>query len=185
MSDIYSGRVWRLLVEQPARRVPHVLGDVSALHAERLAGQPGRPVSDMVLELRRNAGPVSPSGMIGGSYIPGKAEAAILSVGKTGDITTGAGLGYVSGIGKRGMVLGLPDEFAESVMDGLIRVDPKSGVPAGRVVIDRAAYDEMDSSRSVFERLGGLFLIAVAEMSMGSSDQSEFQRTMQAAVDSL
>jgi hypothetical protein len=58
------------------------------------------------------------------------------------------------------LVPGLPPEFAQATLDGLVRV-PAKWDSGGLLVVDRGAYDEVDSSSVAFELAGGLLVLAL------------------------
>jgi hypothetical protein len=60
----------------------------------------------------------------------------------------------------RPLVPGLPPEFAQATLDGLVRV-PVAWDSGGFLVVDRAGYDEVESSPVAFELAGGLLVLAL------------------------
>lgn len=62
------------------------------------------------------------------------------------------------------LVPGLPDEFAASVVNGLVR----SALPGGRVVVDRAAHDVVESSPLAFELAAELLAVVLAAEATGN-----------------
>lgn len=170
MRDLFRVGPWVVLVAWAYSDLPLVSGGVRWLRGSCVAGGPGVAVADVIVEVRRNAGSVLPCGMVGGSYFPGEAGRLELGVVASGELTLGAAAGYVSGISGSGMVLGLPDEFAESVVEGVVLAGSRVRPSAGRVLVDRAAYDEMNSSPLVFQFLGGLFVVVVDCLSRGCSE---------------
>jgi hypothetical protein len=108
----------------------------------RDALRPGRAVVEIV----RHHGGMMPRALLGGAFTPSENKADLLVEVQT------------SGAGSSGkpscksqlwtpLIPGLPDEFAQSVVDGFIR----RPLPAGRVVVDRAAFDPVESSPLAFE----------------------------------
>jgi hypothetical protein len=74
-------------------------------------------------------------------------------------MTLGAAKTYASRL--RGtLVPGLPPEFAQAALDGIVRV-PAQWDSGGLIVVDRAAYDEVDSSPVAFEFASGLLVLAL------------------------
>src|SRR5580658_412874 len=65
------------------------------------------------------------------------------------------------------LVPGLPRDFAPATLTGIVKVPAQR--PAGFIiVVDRAGYDEVDSSEIAFEFVGGLLLVALVMRLRGS-----------------
>ena len=60
----------------------------------------------------------------------------------------------------RPLVPGLPPEFAQATLDGLVRV-PSTWDSGGLLVVDRGGYDEVESVPVAFELAGGLLVLAL------------------------
>lgn len=73
------------------------------------------------------------------------------------------------------LIPGLPDEFAQSVVDGFIR----RPLPAGRIVVDRAAFDPVESTPLAFELAAELLAIVLHAMLMGR----EVEQSARAAIE--
>jgi hypothetical protein len=65
------------------------------------------------------------------------------------------------------LVPGLPPEFAQAALDGLARV-PAQWDSGGLIVVDRAAYDEVDSSPVAFEFASRLLVLTLLARLAGS-----------------
>jgi hypothetical protein len=81
-------------------------------------------------------------------------------------MTLGASRTYASLL-KGVLVPGLPPEFAQATLDGVVRV-PAHRDSGDLIVVDRAAYDEVDSSPVAFEFAGGLLVLALLARLAGS-----------------
>jgi hypothetical protein len=105
-----------------------------------------------IAEVRRGAGGVIPRALIGGEMRHTGRGARQVRVGQSSKMTLGAARTCASLF--RGMLVpGLPPEFAQAALDG---------------VVDRAAYDEVDSSPVAFEFAGGLLVLALLARLAGS-----------------
>jgi hypothetical protein len=96
---------------------------------------------------------VLPRALMGGEIRLTGSEARVMKVGQSAEMTLGAARTCPSRF--RGpLVPGLPPEFAQATLDGLVRasVEWHSG---GFLLVDRGAYDEVDSSPVAFELAGG------------------------------
>ena len=60
---------------------------------------------------------------------------------------------------------GMPSEFAEAVMDGIIRI-PLSK-PSGKLIVNLGGYDFVESSQMAFEFAGGLLMATLIERLRG------------------
>lgn len=120
---------------------------VTRIVRESLAGVPTmselRPARASV-EILRQGGGLMPRALVGGSYTPGNGE-LLIEVQSSGEHADG-NASCVSQL-SRSLVPGLPDEFSQSVIDGLVR----RPLPSGRILVDRAAFDPVESSPLAFE----------------------------------
>ncbi|MDQ0028783.1 hypothetical protein [Arthrobacter bambusae] len=112
--------------------------------------------SRAVVEILRFGGGLMPRALLGGIFQPSCAGELVVEVGATGK--TVAGVPSCASQLSSSMVPGLPDEFARSVADGLVA----RPLPAGLIVVDRAAFDPVDSSPFAFI-LAAELLTAVLE----------------------
>lgn len=119
-----------------------------------------------VVEVRRAAGGVSPRALIGGEMRHSGHGARQVRVGQSSKMTLGAARTCASLV--RGMLVpGLPPEFAQAALDGAVRVPARWG-SGDLMVVDRAAYDEVDSSPAAFEFAGGILVLALIARLAGS-----------------
>lgn len=100
----------------------------------------------LVIELYRPLGGRNARALIGGQART--SESLELKVCQSRPIPLGAAASCRSRLG-RNLVPGLPPEFASSSLAGLIR--GASGAGPGLFIVDRGAYDEVDSSPRCFE----------------------------------
>ncbi|GAB3566857.1 hypothetical protein GCM10027405_26460 [Arthrobacter alkaliphilus] len=112
--------------------------------------------SRAVVEILRFGGGLRPRALLGGVFQPSRAGELVVEVGATGK--TVAGVSSCASQLSSSMVPGLPDEFAQSVAGGLVA----RPLPGGLIVVDRAAFDPVDSSPFAFF-LAAELLAAVLE----------------------
>jgi hypothetical protein len=105
--------------------------------------------------------------------IPGSGE-VVLAVGVSGDDLDGE-LKVVSQLG-RPLAAGLPAEFATAVVDGLRR----RPLPAGRLLVDRAGHDPVDSSPLAFELAAELLATVVATRAVAGDVESAVRAVVEA-----
>jgi hypothetical protein len=101
-----------------------------------------------IVEVRRGAGGVIPRALLGGEMRHAGRGARQVRVGQSSTMTLGASRTYASLL-KGVLVPGLPPEFAQATLDGVVRV-PAHRDSGDLIVVDRAAYDEVDSSPVAF-----------------------------------
>ncbi|UYY81980.1 hypothetical protein OIT41_02570 [Arthrobacter sp. YA7-1] len=135
--------------------------------------EPLRPVR-AVVEIVRHGGGLMPRALLGGAFTPGEDGADLLIEVQT------SGEDYAGKPSCKSrlwtpLIPGLPDEFAHSVVDGFIR----RPLPAGRIVVDRAAFDPVESSPMAFELAAELLAIVLHSSSMGRG----VERSARAAIE--
>lgn len=124
------------------------------------ASEPTRTVRATV-EILRHAGGLMPRALVGGAFTPSTEARLVVEVATSGS-SVGGSPTCVSQLAKP-LVPGLPDEFASSVVDGLIRRAPRGG----RIVVDRAAFDPVESSPLAFELAAELLAVVLAAEALG------------------
>jgi hypothetical protein len=102
-----------------------------------------------LVEVQRRFGGHSPWALLGAQFVAGDGDELVFEVGFGDGEPTGEG-GYPSRLRKRPFLPGLPEEFAAAVLDGISAEGPL--FPAGRVTVDRAGHDEIESSAFVFRQ---------------------------------
>jgi hypothetical protein len=118
-----------------------------------------------VIEVYRFLGGMSQRALVGGEIRLKSQATSMIRVGQSSGLTLGAARTCQSELSGT-LVPGLPSEFAQAVLDGIIRVPaerPRNSV----IIIDRSGYDEVDSSPVAFELAGGLLLIALVRRMQG------------------
>jgi hypothetical protein len=121
--------------------------------AERVVAetmQPARAVGSStanraVVEILRQGGGLAPRALVGGIFTPAgdKLVIKVTSLVESPDSWAACNSQLW-----RPFYRGLPAEFADSVMDGLIR---RAKFPAGLLLVDRAGFDPVESSPLAFE----------------------------------
>jgi hypothetical protein len=111
-----------------------------------------------VVEVRKRGGGVRPRAAVGGE-LRSSDGARVFRVGQSVAMTLGSAKTYPSKLSGT-MVPGLPPEFAQAALGGLVRgrAQWSSG---GLLVVDRGAYDEVDSSPVAFGLAAGMLLLAL------------------------
>lgn len=104
--------------------------------------------------LRLNRGGMRPFGLLSGSFSSNESGVFEVAVSHSGDWPEEIVLDTY-GLQNDALCLGLPYDFAQSVVDGLLRFD-EDFRPSGRLEVVGAAFDPVDSSESVFELTAGL-----------------------------
>ena len=119
------------------------------------SAEPGRAVR-VVVELSRAFGGMTMRALLGAEFSPDPLGTVTIFEVPFGEPM---GLGAVAGCGSelgRPLVAGLPRDFADAVLDGLAGDAAAEALPAGRLRIDRAGFDEAGSSEMAFKLAGGL-----------------------------
>ncbi|MBD8060142.1 hypothetical protein IC607_14320 [Cellulomonas sp. JH27-2] len=114
-----------------------------------------------VVEMLRHGGGLMPRALLGGFYTPARAGEILIEVGAS--VSTAAEIPTCASALGRPLVPGLPIEFARSVETGLLR----SALPPGIVVVDRGAFDPVESSPLAFELAAELLAVTLGAMSAG------------------
>lgn len=166
MIDIQEG-IWALAVRaehEAAAFIPTGSLSDSELVDPSSSMAPG---ARAVVELRAVAGGLRPRGLLGGEFAPRPGTEIMFRLGHSGALGLGAPATCPSVIGGQALVAGLPVEFAQAALDGLVRVQCAAALPAGVLSIDRGGYDEVESSQMVFERASGLLRCVLTALVVG------------------
>ncbi|MET8625262.1 hypothetical protein ABZW30_16170 [Kitasatospora sp. NPDC004669] len=132
---------------------------------------PARPIttgvrSRAVLELHRNHGRTRSAALLGGEFTPGEGDRLDWRVRYFETVRPAPRRGLLHGP----LLPGLPEGLDDAVSTGL-RADLYSdALPAGRLVIDRAGYDQ-DSSPLLFEAAAELLLHVLLAGAFGAPVQ--------------
>lgn len=115
-----------------------------------------------------------PRALLGGVYAPGGENELVIEVGTSGPSFAGAPT-CASQLW-RPLVPGLPEEFALPSVNGLLRI----ALPPGRVVLDRAAFDPVESSPLAFELAAELLALVLGAMSTGQDIENVTRSAIEA-----
>ena len=134
---LYRDRQVSVLVDEPTATYEAV----SVLTGSEPATEPIGPVVEVraLVEVLRQGGGLAPRALVGGHFTSGSVDRLTIEVGMSGPLTVGESTTCTSQLWKP-LVPGLPPEFAETVLAGLLR-----GVelPPGVLRIDSAGFDEV------------------------------------------
>jgi hypothetical protein len=119
-----------------------------------------------VIEVLRYDGGKRRRALVGGEIRLNSQNTRHIRVGQTSGLTLDGATTCHSELAKA-LVPGLPRDFAPATLSGIVEVPAER--PAGfLIVVDRAGYDEVDSSEIAFEFAGGLLLVALLMRLQGS-----------------
>lgn len=131
-----------------------------------------------VVELRRSSGGLMPWALLAGEYEPDASGLLQVRVGHTGQLPSGPPHDCDGMLG-RTLATGLPEEFAQATLNGLVRFEPKMN-RSGQLTVCGGAYDEADSSEYAFEHAAALLKWALqgpGALDAGSEGLEEFLRS--------
>jgi hypothetical protein len=130
------------------------------------------PVRRCLVELHHRMSGHPQRALLGATLVPRNRKSLAISIPMSGKLTLGAKTTCPSRLDRR-LVPGLPDEFTEAVLEGISLPD----LPAGELIVDRAAYDEVASSPFAFRHVAELVAVLLARW---GSDQvgEEVRRQM-------
>lgn len=126
------------------------------------------------VEILRHGGGLMPRALIGGIFTP-SADASLDIEVQVSDQGASANPTCTSQLAKP-LTPGLPEEFVAAVVDGLIR----RSLSGGRVVVDRAAFDVVESSPLAFELAAELLAVVLAAGSLGNDAASAARDAVEA-----
>lgn len=129
----------------------------------------GAPLRSYV-ELKGPRGP-SCIAAIGGEWSPAASD-SVVEIAESGELTLGMPADQPTHLGVT-LVPGLPDEFAAAALEGFLAAPCPEGLVAGNYRIDRAAYDEAESSPIMFNRAAGLLRCALGSRALGEDLDQE------------
>lgn len=166
-----------MIVSMGTRRVsiledePTASFSVERVLRETIAGEPrqnGFLSVRATVEILRHGGGMMPRALLGGVLTASERGELLIEVQTSGPGAQGSRT-CTSQLSKP-LIPGLPDEFAKTAMDGLVR----RARPSGRIVVDRAAFDPVESSPLAFELAAELLSIVL--------DASSMERDVELAV---
>jgi hypothetical protein len=134
--------------------VPAAYVSAGSLNAERPTHVQAEGPARLSVETLRRFGGISPRALLGGEFIASEALTISLEVRfSDDDIYTGMFSSEAtcpSRITDEPFRVGLPEEFAIAAVDAFRTYD--EALPAGVLRIDRAGFDEMNSSGAAFQQ---------------------------------
>jgi hypothetical protein len=159
---------------------------VDCLSTSRPAGGQG-PQGQRVralVEVQRRFGGMAPRAVVGGEFVVGDGTETVFEVlvGADYDALVAEGREAGSGVTLPGrihstwpLIAGLPAEFAESTLRGLVDNLCAGRLPAGVLRLDRAAFDEVESANPVFAQAGAALCCALAAKLQGADPADELR----------
>lgn len=147
---------------------------------ERVASNGDGQDARAVVEIQRALGGMRMRALLGGAFTPdpgGATTAFEIPVG--GPLGIGSPAECDSELGRR-LVAGMPEDFADAAMSGLAGAEDDAGMPAGVLRVDRAAFDEVDSSETAFRLAGDLLRHAIRALTAGLDPQAAARTTVDA-----
>ena len=120
----------------------------------------GNPVRIHVEVLRRFGG-LAPRALVGGQFVPGRGDQTqfAVAVAPFGLFDADGEPTCPSELWKEPFTVGLPIEFARAVASAL---SEGPGLPAGTLTIDRAGFDLVNSSETIFGQATAVLKAAIA-----------------------
>ena len=164
------------IIEVPRHGVAAILDDDEAAafdiiewrRAQRPAGGVAKNASELriTVETLRRFGGHAAAALLGGRFRVGAGDQTAIEVGVGVGFDAADRATTCSSSLFRRFIVGLPDEFADGVMDGLLNAEL---LPAGVLTIDRAGFSEMDSSALAFRQAAALLVVALTARLAGES----------------
>jgi len=159
---------------------------VDRLSASRPAGGQGRQRQSVraLVEVQRRVGGMAPRAVVGGEFVVGDGAETVFEVlaGAAYDALVAQGREGRPGVTLPGrihtrwpLIAGLPAEFAESTLRGLVDNPCAGSMPAGVLRLDRAAFDEVESANPVFAQAGAALCCALAAKLQGADPGEELR----------
>lgn len=131
------------------------------------ADLPPTPEVSVSVEMLCRHGGKSSRGLVGGCFEAGEVGQASLRVFyEEAPLDTGWEARCPSELGPP-LSAGLPRDFLSSVLEGLRAGVERVHLPPGRLTVDRAAYDGVDSSSRAFSRVSTLLIVAIQSVLSG------------------
>lgn len=165
-----------MIVEVKARRASIIRDEPSASFVpERVMRQaiscvgtkPGRRNVRVLVEILRQGGGMMPRALLGGEFTPSESGELLVELYTSQDVLHGEPT-CISGLSSS-LVPGLPEEFAAAVLRALVC----ENLSSGRLVVDRAAFDPVESSPFVFGLASHLLSVALASIYNGTDLEAD------------
>ena len=131
-----------------------------------------------LVEVQRRCGGMAPRAVLGGEFEVGAGAETIF------EVSVGAGYDALVADGHAGLsaawpfFAGLPAEFAASTLRGLVDSSCAGSLPPGTLIVDRAAFDEVESANPVFAQASAALCCALAAKLHGLDVDAELRVVM-------
>ncbi|HEU5158122.1 MAG TPA: hypothetical protein VFU43_14085 [Streptosporangiaceae bacterium] len=176
MTQVITHGAWRAALSDDVQAAAYTVGDWLewSWPLETAGTISGR--SRVVVEVFRATSGITPRALVGGELaLAGRDSLKVRVAQSSSAMTLGAEKTCPSKFAGS-LVPGLPSEFAQATLDGLVRV-PANWPSGGLLVVDRGAYDEVESSSLAFEIASGLLVLSLlAELNGTKLDASSLAR---------
>lgn len=167
-----ASRKAAVLTDEPTAAFVVTRVDTQSLPAVAASGS-GVDVRASV-EILRHTGGQLPRALVGGTFTSGTGGLTVQVGSSDGGLETPETC--QSHLWKP-FALGLPHEFANSVMDGLLR---RSSLPGGKLTVDRGGFDPVESSPLAFELAAELLAVVLVARVEGRDIEIVVRRTIDA-----
>ena len=134
----------------------------------------------LVLEVQRNLGGMRMRAQIGGEFVNYSTGTRYEICVMSAPFDSGLSATCDSRLGSP-LIPGMPRDFAAAAMGGLTRDSSAFPLPKGRLRVDRAGHDLMDSSEIAFEQAARLLRIAL----WATQNGADVERELNEAFDRL
>ncbi|WP_405488606.1 hypothetical protein [Nocardia sp. NBC_00511] len=134
--------------------------------SEAATGATDRPQDVRVLvEVQRRLGGIAPRALLGGRFVTGPGDTTRIAVAIAGfDALGGDGQPTCdSRLWRRPFTSGLPSDFGGAVLESLTKATD-AGLPAGTLTVDRAGFDEINSSEVIFAQAAAFLRLSIAAL---------------------
>jgi hypothetical protein len=142
--------------------------------ARRPAGEDLGRSARVVVEVQRRFGGLAPRALLGAEFIVNSGAETVFHVGFSAIPDPPAAC--PSRLWTRPFTVGLPEEFAPAVLDGLVAEG--ATWPPGVLRVDRAGFDEVESSSVIFEQTATALARALAASLRGTDIEEELRTLM-------
>lgn len=166
MTFIGTHRSWRVAVSDENPTAVYEIKDWLEWSDPGPCDADQSPSARAVIEVLRFNGGKRQRALAGGEIRLANQSARCIRIGQASGLTFGSPATCHSELAEA-LVPGLPRDFAPATLNGIATVPADR--PAGFIiVVDRAGYDEVDSSEVAFEFASGLLLTALLMRLRGS-----------------
>jgi hypothetical protein len=131
------------------------------------------------VELLRYHGGMTTRALLGGEFVPDTGTQTRYEVHVIDDSPSlGVETTCASSLSKP-FVVGLPQEFAQDALTSVAASIGENDLPAGLLRVDRAGYDEVDSSQRAFQLAGNLLRHVLTATLYSADVEADARETMQ------